>query len=832
MSKKGKHIDVLGETHLPDDLLTPSLSTGFGIGQFPDDDNGGGLRERDDPPGSSPSAEYKIVADEDDDIPSDIDNPFNDPCDDGLDFTAYLKEGGIQDLSWLEMSEQDADRLPKDTTETAIPELEDAWGVHRQTDGIHFFDNTDIDVARYEAQLKDDSAPKNLHTAADLARVVRKAMRRSAAGHSLPEILREAAEALGAEAHRIRGAMQLVKDEHGLAGNVFIRAAAYPGYEQGKWNETLRKLSNARYIIVDKETLRSATHIQGGHCSVTKKAAVLDVPWAKALAHYTPRLVATGRKVASGGDPRQTLRTAFLTLPERKAPDTALPQHQTPSERISRQAAWTKFHAMKSDREVYDPSTDIQARKRASAWTRINTWVEAGLVSLETAMGAVQAGTTGEAMLGVVAAHITKTKGASAFSGLPNDVRPVVASRQAAEAALQGVTLPEPLSATHHPLAAKRKQACLTLARWVKAGLISEADATRLAKSGAEPIDMLKAASALVTATKPVGNFSGVTNDVRVSAEASREQVWETLTKAAQRTKAAQSKVDAVAQERRANSTMAARKIEAVRVQVAKVTAAIGRGVRGQVLRDFILRTIPKDQVRLASKMLVPVLRETGALNDAGRTAKKYEGVSYRPVAQKVAEVLPHEREVTAMLRWVRRAMQEAFVGKDLDSLLSAKFSKAVRAQGADQLASLRQQHEGGAGFMYVDASAYASPVGVAGCEEGALKHRTNAVRYVMAMDRCGTCTLAQTKADGSRVCGKYAKQLVLPSEFPEGMSTMRQANIKAASMTDFETTASLFGGYSPSEFSLQNAALDDIEMDAAPEPEELSEVLFGGMEF
>ena len=60
---------------------------------------------------------------------------FDEPDDTGLDFTDFMREAGLQDLSWLEMVEQDPERLPKNTEmDTAIPELEEAWGVERRTE--------------------------------------------------------------------------------------------------------------------------------------------------------------------------------------------------------------------------------------------------------------------------------------------------------------------------------------------------------------------------------------------------------------------------------------------------------------------------------------------------------------------------------------------------------------------------------------------------------------------------------------------------------------------------------------------------------------------------
>jgi len=240
-------------------------------------------------------------------IEADLDDPASFFAEDvesrGLHFDDFLKEGSdgvdLADLNWLELVEQDPDRLPKDTTETAIPELEEAWGTDRRTDGVHVHPSHQVDLerARYEESLRKNTSPSYRFEAKDLQRVVRKAMRRSAHPrmYALKDILHEAAETLGDEAFRVKRAMHLVKDDYGLAGNVFIRASAYPGYEQGKWGKEIKRFGSAEFILVDAKTLNGATHIQDGFCKVTGKRAVTEVPWEAAYKHYRPLLEATGR---------------------------------------------------------------------------------------------------------------------------------------------------------------------------------------------------------------------------------------------------------------------------------------------------------------------------------------------------------------------------------------------------------------------------------------------------------------------------------------------------------------------------------------------------------
>jgi len=398
--------------------------------------------------------------------------------------------------------------------------------------------------------------------------------------------------------------------------------------------------------------------------------------------------------------------------------------------------------------------------------------------------------------------------------------------------ALASVKAPAPIDISDRPKVAARKKALKTLARWVHAGFISEQDAKRLARSKAEPLEVLKAASALVTAQAKTSDYSGVGNDDRTTAP-TRDEVFNALRLAESSKKGMQELIDRTVHERRASTTRAARKIAAVEERVAVIKEAIDKGVRGIPLKKLILRTIPASEIRLASRYLNPLLKDSGALEGADKTVKSYEGVAYRQVPQRVASVNPHAREVQAMLAWTAQTLNEGFAGKDLTDILSSKFSSTVRKAGAKELKALRQEHEGGSGFIYVNASAYASKTGTQGCENAASKHRANRVRFVLAMDRCATCAKARKKADGTRVCGPYKKEIVTASDLPDEIQEMRLANVKAANMDDAESTASMFASaYDPGEFNLQGALDRDIEFDVAPEGEDLADIVFGGMEF
>lgn len=804
MTKKGKQLDILGESYLPADLITNTDASTALMEGFEDMQYGLGTLEQFKAQGTPPEAG----------VPDGSAIRLSQ----GPDLSDFMKEGGLADLSWLELQEQDLDRLPKNPHYNAIPELEQAWGVESRTNGV--LHGQDLDRARYEESLKQASKPK--YSASELKLVVQKAMRRSAAGQNPKEFIQEAVAAIGLEAPRVRKAMQMIMAEHGLAGRVFIRASAYPGYEQGKWKESLKHLKSAKYILVDEKTLKSATYIQDGYCTICKKKAVLEVPWKEAFNHYAPILMGSGRKVASGGNPREALRRAFLSQPVRVAEVvSARPVHVTPVERVTHKEARRIFEAAPVEAQVvHDPLPAIEARKRQAAWKKVNAWIAAGLIPLHKAMAVVQKDLSGADILNRVAAEIVVSKGASAFSGLPNDVRPPMVSLKEATSFLQKVQGPAPIE----PKAAEDPYVRVhaTLARWGQAGMLAEEDVARLTASTAVPHAILHTASMLV-ATAGTNAYSGAPNKAAEKSlpQISREAAWKGLEEAEKQNQERQAKLE------EAQIAKVAAKIPE---KIAKIATAVEKGVSGRPLVALIRRTFNRSEFRMAATDLAPLVRRA-QVQPAQTT---YTGPIYRPIDQYVVMASdPREQEVTAMLSWTRQAMNEGFAGKDLTSLLETRFSASLREAGAEKLASIRQDYEGASGFVFIDASAYASPSGTTGCASGGLKHRANRIPNVLSMDRCATCSKANALEDGTRICGEYNKMLVQASELPSNIGQMKKANIKAANMNDAELTASMFApAYQQTQYALHNAALDDISFVEAPEMDNLGKIFFGGLEF
>lgn len=710
MAEKKTQIDMLGESHLPSDLLTPSLGSNYGLDGYPDMAYGMGVLE-----GVLDPAYTEAPA-----LPTGLSKGAAAE----MDLETFMKEESLSDLSWLDPAqEQDPERLP-DGASTAIPELVEAWGVNRRTTGIEVTAHRrDLNQARYEESLTRETRARKA-SPKQIQHAIQHAMRRSAEGHDINRVTREALESFGEEMDRLAGLLRPVREEHGLAGNVYVRASAYPGYAQGKWSKHLRRnASGARYVIVSEEELSGATWIQNGRCAYTGKLAVTEVPWDEAVAHYRPLLEATGRRVASG-NPRAALKAAFLSVPEKRNVNTVLPTHAVPADRVSLEEARKVAESYRPSRKVYDPTPAHAARLAARADKKIRE-----------------------------------------------------------------------LSAS---------------------GLLSVADRDRLLGSSDDPHDRLREAAGLAARSRSEtyhgdARAVGATLDFK---EAARAQLMERRAR----------DLEASEKER------ARKRADKVRGLVAKVEREIERGGRGEYLRKFVARTIPEEYAREAVKLLTPTFRKTGALEDQAREVRKYEGTKFNRNASTARGRTVLAGQVKQAAAWVRRTLNEGFAGQDLDALIQNRFASALLEAAKGEILRVREAHEGLAGFLYVDAEAYASETGVKGCNDGALKHRANQIPSVRAMDRCASCSLARAREDGSVKCGAYNKTLVSPQDLTgEDIAGIKAANIASSNMSDAEATASLFApSYDPGEFGLVNANLEGIDTHI-PETEKVADIMFGG---
>jgi len=504
MSKKkqAEWIDHLSESQMPDDSMTFTDASTYGLDGFQFDvpDNEGVLE------GPARLPETKGLSGLPDGViqgqqQEDVDLRAITETEDGFNLTSMLdesditteeqrKEASLADLDWLDPTKpQDPERLPdqEDTLDT-IPTLEEAWGVDRRTDGVHLIPNKDLDAARYQESLSEAQPHSDLpgnKNAAELREAAFSIVRRAHYGKSLKALKQELVSRFGREAKVFRKLMAQLEREKGLLGKVYIRASAFPGLKNGYGVKELRRACmSCRYVITDDETIASKLGME----------AVTDVPWKKALRHYAPRLKAAGYIVPESDSARKALKSAFLAGPVEKIPEPTLKPQGI---------------VMAKAPEVVDDGTPVVSsekqatdRKMRAALVQIAKWVKADKLSQEDALRLREYGQQDsirpESLLKAASALVVASKGVPVYEGEGLD-KGTQSARQAAWSSLEEQQAEVEV--------ALFKKAQVKLAKAVKAGQLTHKEAQRLVKRASSASELSSRMAAAIQAAQEMRSF-------------------------------------------------------------------------------------------------------------------------------------------------------------------------------------------------------------------------------------------------------------------------------------------------------------------------------------
>ncbi len=397
----------------------------------------------------------------------------------------------------------------------------------------------------------------------------------------------------------------------------------------------------------------------------------------------------------------------------------------------------------------------------------------------------------------------------------PVDVRPADrVTAQDARKAFKGATTPErEVVASDGGVAPIRKKALARIAHWVVAGQITQAEALRFRQSTVAPHTLLKVAEALVSTrlmAKSTG-YEGVGTQV-------------TTHRGNQARQATQGEID---ENRMAAAHKQVSLMQGIGLLTSREAKSALKGKTAAEVMERVTAIVQNASQRRDDIAPTPTKAYDGQTFKAARgeelQTKKLPKAELRLLkAAKLSGI--KLTEFRKLSNWLLRQMSEGMAGSQLDQLLRVRFASPVRGAASEIISTLREQHEGLAGHLYVDAEAYASPKGITGCEEGAQIHRANDIRFVKAMGRCTGCKLANSNG----VCTKYNKPLL--HQLPRNAAEFKEEILRQADAPDHEITASMFSD--PAAAFGLSAQTDHIDLNAsAPPSEELGGVLFGGFE-
>ena len=682
----------------------------------------------------------------------------------------------IVDHSWFTMAEQDPARLPKNSKVTGLTELQQLWTA--RTNGNRR--ETLLDP-RYAQPFKE--APSKTFPVHTLSKIVAQAMRRSASGLEIDKVLEEATLGLPAKAaQKVHLPLLRVREDHGLAGRVFIRASAYPGCHQGKWAREVQKTASAAHYVISKpecqgcpKNLESTCRTFGG------KQIVASVPWEEAKEFYGPKLELSGRPIRKDLPPREALRLALAspTKRTRLTEPTAFHIQPDPLKGMTAKAALAELRNYRPKPVVLKTAAEALREKQiARVGEELSGLERQGALSGEVI--AKLRSKLGEAPpLDILKAAKWMVQVGELKKGAYQG--PTI--RAALHSVLGGVSLKEAnrrfdlalqKEAQKRTLVQYRKAAS-TLGLWVRMGLLEQSKSEEILASGQDPQVMVAQAKELAKqASAKKRAFSGPqllsAQEAQARTRFSSEEIQRNLA-GAERARTAK-------QEELARGQLQRSARQSFRV----LEMAVSNGVPRQELLG-LARKIPQNQRELLRGELRGLFAKVSDKRPE-ISSRNYQGHVFKEAKPLLVQ---HQRR-EASKQEIQKAASETLI------LLNRGFagSALVRALGPrhegvwSKVQEVRKAHEGRAGHLYIAAEAHTNLGPVAGCEKGAAMYREVPVKVVLPAPQCEDCSFRGPGRSGTEGhCLKFARDLVSPERLRSLEPVRKSATQRLATAQD-----------------------------------------------
>jgi hypothetical protein len=579
----------------------------------------------------------------------------------GMVLGEMLKDAGVQNLDWLDPTQlQDLERLPVSPTDLAIPELEEAWGGDLGTDGISFIPNRDLEAVRYEESLEEPQTAEvpgvpereeRHREKARLAKVAKQAMRLSAKGERIDRVLSRAALEVGDVTPKVRRLFAAIRSDHGLAGNVFVRASAFPGMHNGKWDDLLKgRFRFARYIVAEPGSKMAALNRYCG------KRVVASVPWKKAFSQYEAKLRALGYEVDESLGHREALRRAFLQGQPR---DTHTPMSCKP---VDTQPA--KFAAPR-DELVMSAGLAQQRELRRRVNAKVIQWQKAGMLSEEAATRLTTSRDDPMRVIKAAALLITSSRPAASYEGSGAGTSLHHGSRTSSSEADTKV-----LSRTAKKRAAKEIRAMVTK------GLLTREEARRIVSQEGDPKRMLRTAALLAAQPK----------DIPLFRQAEVAEYQGPVLRAAPLARTGKAKKFSTEDEKvRAAAQASGNSALEIRGMLRSLRRAMSEGFAGKQLDELLRTTVAKSTREAAEGLILEMRSEHEGLSghlyvdaEAYATAKGVKGCKKKGAFKHIGNNI---KFVRAMDRCASCTLNSENYCKAYKKVLASTFEDADKFQ-------------------------------------------------------------------------------------------------------------------------------------------------------
>jgi len=785
-----------GKSNLPNGGYTLTHGSNYMMDGFQfDTEYGGGPQEKARlPEAKGLSALPSGMIPEGDPISSGL--PDGIEADTAMDLDDLYKEGSqtlsIVDHSWLaSQPQEDLSGMMEmqelvnalEHGEANSPESEamltlgQAWGEER-TDGLNIMPNQGRAVKpKAIKQGPMSTLPQDL---------VKKAYRKLSYGESIDTAMDEL-DAL--DSNEKMGVFARLKDEYGLAGRVYVRERDFPGIFNGRWDEVInRRCATSLYIVADH-----ADNVHDRFLGRKVVASVSEIDWKHVSKTLCPKLDAYGVKLAGHLDYRERVRKAFTDLMEGRVQtlESSQPWYQIqedPSDLISLDRARRELADSPLEEFHINTVEDVRIERLAKRLERVSKdLIREGFLEEEQVEAVVKsANMDTQAKIDRLYALSVTPKQSSAYRGRGLEETyhtPTKSAQEMNYRSREEITLEKRIATAQQKVS-----------ELVSAGLISLEEAQDVSSKFKTPEKKMQAIMNRVASKGyDVSVYQGPIDngDSRLSVS---------------QLKSIQDKFARQSADR------------SVKAYQSRVSGEINRVIKAGLISSERVQQIIDEQSTLEAR-LAHIVKEISS-----RPVQVAQDNTLHVLGQKKASVRVSTEQKVAS--WLRQKMSEGMAGKDLDTLINARFSSEVLSHYESQIKSMRLAHEGLSGHAYVDAEVYMTE-GMEGCDKGALVHRANQIPAVLKTARCGGCVF-----NSQGTCQKYAKTIIASaSDIVENAPKYQKEMIRLANADDAERTASLFvNEYDQDEFNLVADGVVEIE-ETEPSHENLGDVLFGGFE-
>lgn len=728
------------------------------------------------------------------------------------DLGAFLKEGSVPNLDWLEVDPAEyraSDTLPKQNLDV-VPDLEALWS-HEDKPASSYVENKGS-VPHTMGDLSQEHGPLRAKPE-DILKVARLAMMQSTdLGRFKDALLKRF------DRDSVRAASDVVSGvvaERGLLGKLYIEASDFPGCDRGssQASDFVRKYASEAKFVLAKTNCAGCVHsmrnpVGGQTCSVFHKEIRIQVPYTEALAAEVEQMQrARGKAVlaSSGEGPKQRIRLALLADDAVVGGSTPMPK---PLDNVARLMKPVEAH---EDYVRPVNLTPLREEAKAAVKTALGTG-KIGVSDAQAAYRILAAATTAQAIetirakaLGLRVPEAPSYRGAGT-QRVADAVAPEVAEQQLISAS--SLTKKRDEEARAVIAAEKARPMVELLRREMLKGRGSEELVATL-RHAFQSTDLEAARSHLAPMLREAGLY-GVVYSTQESFSDCREGADFLATYNPNvRGIVAGAKCGGCVYSKMSRCLMYGKPLvkeaAALYTQEAVDRAALEYRMAGlsviPVGTDF--RTVLASMHESARRQVIanqrgPVARMAQSLGTAHTMNRSDTGDRTSALTR---------REI---VKTARRFLNEGLYGTDLLASLKSRFEvRDIRATATELRPVIAEQ--GLQGIHYVDPTVY-DDYGK-GCREAASLHRSRLVPYLKQGSKCGSC-VHQSRPG---FCSVINKPLV--EEPPYVNKTAQQREVLASGKsTEISYEGLMNNGLTMmAEYQLQNGGME-VELDPVAE--------------